>query len=164
MGTTYSGLAQQVSAGGQVGTVVTTPASGDSYTPQYASLYGGTGCVLAGSCVATGGCYNNSPSNSDVPYLVSFQASLAVSTSSLLSGSQGQPYSQALGASGAWGFYDWSVTSGSLPAGLSLDAQTGLISGTPTGSGTSTVTVSVSAPGASALRGSRASSAGAGAG
>src|SRR6185312_15616402 len=37
----------------------------------------------------------------------------------------------------------WSVNSGSLPAGLTLDPTTGEISGTPTGSGPSTFTIEV---------------------
>jgi len=39
--------------------------------------------------------------------------------------------------------YTWSITSGSLPAGLSLDPATGAISGTPTGAETGTFTVTV---------------------
>ena len=38
----------------------------------------------------------------------------------------------------------FAVTSGSLPAGISLDATTGLLSGTPTAAGTSTFTVTAS--------------------
>jgi len=37
--------------------------------------------------------------------------------------------------------YTWSITVGALPSGLNLNAQTGVISGTPTTGGTSTFTV-----------------------
>src|SRR4029077_4901835 len=39
--------------------------------------------------------------------------------------------------------YTWSITSGTLPTGLSLVSSTGVISGTPTGIGTSNFTVQV---------------------
>jgi hypothetical protein len=51
-------------------------------------------------------------------------------------------YSAALIASGGEGRYNWSVTSGSLPAGLTLGTG-GTVSGTPTTPGTSSVTVRV---------------------
>ena len=69
---------------------------------------------------------------------------LSISTSSLASGVDGTAYTQTLVASGGTPGYRWSITSGSLPAGLSLAAGSGVISGTPTSSGTSTFTVSVS--------------------
>ncbi len=51
-------------------------------------------------------------------------------------------YSQTLVATGGLTPYTWSVTSGSLPTGLTLSAG-GLISGTPTVAGTSNFTVQV---------------------
>ena len=44
-------------------------------------------------------------------------------------------------ASGGIGPYTYLVSGGSLPAGLTLNPPTGVISGTPTGSGTSTFTI-----------------------
>lgn len=51
-----------------------------------------------------------------------------------------EPYAATLQATGGLSSYVWTVSSGSLPAGLSL-ATTGQISGTPTVLGTSTFTV-----------------------
>ncbi|MEV0347780.1 Ig domain-containing protein [Nonomuraea sp. NPDC050680] len=65
----------------------------------------------------------------------------SITTASLPQATPGQSYTQTLAAKGGVPFYDWQVTSGSLPAGLSLDRFTGTISGTPTTAGTSTFTV-----------------------
>jgi hypothetical protein len=72
--------------------------------------------------------------------------SLQVTTPSLPSGTVGAAYSQALSASGGTTPYSWSVTSGSLPAGLTLSSG-GTIGGTPSAAGTSTFTVQVSGGG-----------------
>jgi Leucine-rich repeat (LRR) protein len=68
---------------------------------------------------------------------------LSVTTMSLPSGSTGVVYSDALVATGGDGSYAWSITVGSLPTGLSLNASTGLISGTPSAEASDTFTVQV---------------------
>jgi hypothetical protein len=69
---------------------------------------------------------------------------VAITTSSLPAGTVGTPYSATLTATAGTPPYAWSVSSGSLPAGLSLDPSTGVISGTPSGpAGTSNFTVMV---------------------
>ena len=66
---------------------------------------------------------------------------LTVNPSSLPAGTQGTAYNQTVSASGGTGPYTFSVASGSLPAGLTLNTSTGAITGTPTGSGTSNFTI-----------------------
>ncbi|HWQ56097.1 MAG TPA: putative Ig domain-containing protein [Bryobacteraceae bacterium] len=68
---------------------------------------------------------------------------LQITTASLPAGTVGTAYSQTLTATGGTPPYTWTVTAGSLPAGLSLSGAT--IAGTPTAVGTSTFTVRVSA-------------------
>jgi hypothetical protein len=60
----------------------------------------------------------------------------------LPNGGAAAPYTQSLAASGGTPPYTWTVTSGSLPAGLSLSPG-GVISGTPTTAGGSSFTVQV---------------------
>ncbi|MBR0279917.1 MAG: putative Ig domain-containing protein, partial [Synergistaceae bacterium] len=64
---------------------------------------------------------------------------LRITTTSLPDGMTNSPYSTTLTASITG--VTWSVSSGNLPAGLSLSSSTGVISGTPTTAGTSTFTV-----------------------
>ena len=67
---------------------------------------------------------------------------LSVSTSGLPTGTQGSSYSDSLSATGGSLPYTWSLASGSLPAGVSLDAA-GNLSGTPSATGTSSFSVRV---------------------
>ena len=66
--------------------------------------------------------------------------SLTVLPVSLPNGQQSTAYSHTITASGGTGPYTFAVTSGSLPAGLSLSSG-GVLSGTPSGTGPSTFTV-----------------------
>ena len=65
----------------------------------------------------------------------------SIVTTSLPAAAPGQAYQQILKAKGGVPFYDWRVTSGSLPPGLSLNRFTGEISGTPTTAGSYSFTV-----------------------
>ena len=66
----------------------------------------------------------------------------AISTAALLpAGAVGTAYSQTLQATGGKGAITWSLASGTLPPGLSLNGATGSISGTPTASGAFSFTV-----------------------
>jgi hypothetical protein len=68
---------------------------------------------------------------------------LAITSSSLGGGTTGLPYSQTLQATGGTPGYTWNITTGSLPAGLTLASTTGIISGTPSVAGTFNFTVTV---------------------
>jgi Putative Ig domain len=69
-------------------------------------------------------------------------SSLAITTTSLPQGSLNLPYLQTLAATGGVPPYAWSLSSGTLPTGLSLFSS-GAIAGTPTLVGVFTFTVSV---------------------
>ena len=56
-------------------------------------------------------------------------------------GTVGQAYAHGFTAEGGIAPYAWSLSSGTLPAGLSIDPATGEISGTPTAAGSSVFTV-----------------------
>jgi hypothetical protein len=66
-----------------------------------------------------------------------------VTNSPLASATTNVAYSQTLLAAGGSIPYTWSLVSGSLPTGLSLNTATGVLSGTPTAAGTANFTVQV---------------------
>lgn len=70
-------------------------------------------------------------------------SALGVSTTTLPGATVGSAYSATLHATGGKTPYTWSISSGSLPSGLTLAASTGVISGSPTTAGTSHFTVKV---------------------
>jgi len=90
--------------------------------------------------------------SSDVPFTVTSVVTLKVNagagnsalkaTGTTPDGTVNVPYVSVLQASGGTSPYTWSVTSGTLPAGLSLSGA-GVLSGTPTAAGISTFTVQV---------------------
>jgi hypothetical protein len=70
---------------------------------------------------------------------------LSITSSTLVTGTTNTAYTATLTATGGAApyTYSWSISSGKLPAGLTLSASTGVISGTPTADGTSNFTVNV---------------------
>ncbi len=84
--------------------------------------------------------------SSDVPYTAKSPETIAISmpvaqlemiSGNPPAGTVGIAYSTSLSASGGSTPYSFSVISGSLPAGLTLTAATGVLAGTPTVAGTS---------------------------
>lgn len=70
-------------------------------------------------------------------------APLNITTTSLPAARRNRAYSQSVQATGGVGPYSWSLAAGSLPPGLTLNAATGTISGTPTTRGAWSFTVRV---------------------
>jgi hypothetical protein len=120
---------------------------GALYNPPSDPLYN-VGCGSAGSCAAfgeyreAGGAY--------AWFAMGAQAPLTLAPAALAAAVVGTPYSAQLSGWGGWAPYGWSISSGQLPAGLSLDATTGVISGTPTTAGTSNFSVGLAAAGSPA--------------
>jgi hypothetical protein len=75
------------------------------------------------------------------------QPALQITTSNLAVGTAGTPYTASLTASGGGG-QSWTMTGGSLPAGLTLGSD-GVVSGTPSSAGSYTFTVRVESGGRS---------------
>lgn len=77
-------------------------------------------------------------------FTITVVAGLTITTAPVLpNGSVGVTYTQTLAVAGGKAPYSWSVTTGGLPGGLTLDAAGGAIFGIPTGSGTFNFTVKV---------------------
>src|SRR3984957_693021 len=107
-----------ISFGGSAASVVPGTASATAVT---VVVPAGSGTVTVGGTSALGTGTNT------VPFTYP-----AITTTSLAAGVVGQPYSQTLSAVGVTAQESWTATPGSLPAGLTLNASSGVISGTPT--------------------------------
>ena len=86
---------------------------------------------------------------------ITIDAVLGIATTSLPVGTQNVAYFGVISATGASGTFDWTITSGSLPAGLTLASSSTssvTISGTPTTLGTSKFTMQVTVGGSTATQ------------
>ena len=77
-------------------------------------------------------------------FSITIAAALQITTTSLPNGSPSVFYSATLAATGGIPPYSWTIAQGSLPSGITLNATSGMISGTPTATGTSSFTVQAS--------------------
>jgi len=84
------------------------------------------------------GCGSTRPAAS-----VATPSNLMITTTSMPSGTVGSSYSFALNAQGGVSPYSWGIASGSLPAGLQLNAVTGLVAGSPSAASSQTIGFSV---------------------
>ncbi|ELM3721176.1 putative Ig domain-containing protein, partial [Aeromonas hydrophila] len=113
----------------------TATASGTSITYTPAAGY-------AGSDSFTYTATNTNGTSSPATVTITVSApSIVVSPGALSNGSVGMAYSQTITATGGSAPYTYAITAGSLPAGLSLNTSSGMISGTPSASGTGNFTV-----------------------
>lgn len=74
-------------------------------------------------------------------YTIAIHAPPSITTASMSDGTAGVSYSQTLSASDGTPPYRWSVSAGNPPAGLTMNASTGIFAGTPGAAGTFTFTV-----------------------
>ncbi len=144
---------------GTVGTAYSLSLAATGGTPPY-SWSVGTGQLPAGLALS-GGTISGTPTtvgtsaftikvsdSAASPQSASLAATLVINpvplaistTSPLQPGTLNVSYVATLGATGGTAPYSWSVTTGTLPAGLTLTAS-GILSGTPTAPGTSMFTV-----------------------
>src|SRR5262249_46177943 len=77
---------------------------------------------------------DNSGSTDTQNLSIMVRAAVSITTSSLPTALMGSPYSRALAATGGMSPFQWSVASGSLPAGVAPSAG-GTLSGTPSVAG-----------------------------
>ncbi|MGO9306032.1 MAG: putative Ig domain-containing protein, partial [Candidatus Korobacteraceae bacterium] len=108
-----------------------------------AGALAGTPTSPCSPCTVTVAVSDSARGSANGSFAITIAAALQVTTTSLPNGSTGVVYDQTLTATGGFTPYSWSITQGALPGGLTLNATSGLISGTPTGTGTSSFTVQV---------------------
>ena len=162
---------------------LTTPTVGTAYS-QTLTAAGGTsaytytvssGALPAWATLSSGGVLSGTPNSStaatftvkatDVNGCAGTRSytitpvcpTITIAQSSLPQGTVGTAYSQTLTASGGIAPYStWTITAGTLPAGLTLDSVTGIISGTPTASASPATSITVRTNDANGCQGSRA--------
>ncbi|WP_378940910.1 putative Ig domain-containing protein [Mesorhizobium sp. ANAO-SY3R2] len=115
----------------------TATASGTSITYTPTSGYSGSDTFAYTATNASG---TSSPATVTITVSAPTLA-LSPAAGALAGGTVGTAYSQTITATGGTAPYSYAITSGAVPAGLTLNTSTGKISGTPTASGTANFTV-----------------------
>jgi Putative Ig domain len=149
-GTLNSGYTVQLVAVGGVSPYAWTKTSGNlppGLNLSSAGLIEGTATATGNYSFSVKATDSNSPAataTANLQITVNGSAgTLAITTSSLSSGTINTPYNALLSANGGISPYSWTIASGTLPTGLSLDPHFGLISGTPGAAGITSVTIKV---------------------
>lgn len=120
-----AGVTWSVTGGGALSNTTTSAAT---YTAPVASSSAITVTVTATSVADT---------TKSGTTTITIPAKPTITTGALVAGTVGTAYSATMAGSGGVGAYTWTITSGTLPAGLSMNSA-GVISGTPTAAGVGT--------------------------
>ena len=128
-------------SGGTLGSTVQAPGPPNGAGIDLASI----ACGASGSCIAPG---TATAPGGFVPYVLVGQAPLAIESATSSLTAVGLPYQGSVSATGGWDEYRFSLSAGRLPPGLSLNAGTGVISGTATTPGTANFSVTATTIGA----------------
>lgn len=133
---TYS---QQLTATGGTSPIAWSVTSGS--LPSGLAINSSTGELsgsptLAGSYIFTIEVTDSNLISGTQEYTLIVNPPLSIVTNSLSTGTETASYSQTIATSGGTNPISWSLSSGSLPAGLSLNVSSGEIVGTPTTAGT----------------------------
>lgn len=134
--------------GGSNGTATVTPSGG---TPSYTYSWAPSGGTAATATGLSAGVYSvtirdaNSCTLSVSDILITQPPVLTLSPANgaTFATTQGDAFSQSFTANGGVGGYSYLVTTGALPAGLSLNSASGVVSGTSTASGTANFSITV---------------------
>jgi Tfp pilus assembly protein PilE len=140
------GLTISTSSGAIVGAPRPYPSPIDPTAAPYPATCAGTDpviCPVTVTVVDASGQQASQMVTISVAPTVTFSPSACAVTSSLPVGEVGIPYSGAVQGCGGVGSYQYVVSGGTLPVGLSLDASTGAVTGTPTAAGAQDFTVTM---------------------
>lgn len=161
VGTSYNGALTASGGTAPYTYAVTTGSLPTGVTLSQAGVLSGTptaGGAFAFSVTATDASTGAGPFSITSAYELAVAApAITVDPAALSGGTAGIAYSQTLSASGGVAPYAWSVSSGALPAGLTL-SPAGVLTGTPTVAGTFnfTAVATDSATGSGPFSGARA--------
>ena len=122
--------------------IITTVAGNGSSFGGDGGLATAAGLYSNGVCISGTDIYIPDSFNQRIRQIISCPT-ITISPASLAGGTVGTAYSQTVTQTGLAGTPIWSVSVGTLPAGVTLAGATGIISGTPTAAGTANITVSV---------------------
>ena len=146
-GTVGAAYTQTLTALGGVGPPYTQSITAGTLPPGLsftAGLISGTASAAGAftfTVTATDTAANTGSQAYTVTIIAAAPVTIVLAPLSLPNGVVGTGYSQTITAAGGTGPHTFAVTAGTLPAGLSLTAATGVLSGTPSTAGTSNFTI-----------------------